>query len=300
MAEKNGMIFKIERFRLEDGPGIRTTVFIKGCPLRCLWCSNPESQAQYPEVVYNESLCIPGCQECIKACPENGIIRTGERIVLNRSVCKKCHPCAEVCDAGALRKVGDLTTVGDLYREIERDIPFYQETQGGMTVSGGEPLTNPEFTRDLLKACREKEIHTALDTTGYGEMDEVLRYTDLVLFDIKQMDSRLHKKYTGVGNEIILENVKKISDRNIPMIIRVPVIPGMNDSGDDVRQLIEFLKNVNFMHVDLLPYHGLGAEKYAQLGREYPLEGLETPNKTDLEAMKQLYDDSGIACRIQV
>ncbi len=299
MVETEGMIIKLERFKLNDGPGIRTTVFTKGCPLRCLWCSNPESQESYPEILYNQSLCIVGCRECIKVCPNNSITKIDEKIVINHSLCKKCYRCVEVCDVGALKKVGDIINFEEIYKRVERDIPFYKETKGGVTVSGGEPLNHKGFTRELFKVCRENGIHTALDTSGYGDMDEILRYTDLVLFDMKHIDDSLHKKYTGVSNKIILENIKKVSNNHIPMIIRIPLVPGINDSKENMKQFIEFLKDIRFIRVDLLPYHGLGIDKYTQLGRVYQLEDLKTLEKSDLEEIIELFNINGIKCLAQ-
>lgn len=299
MDEREDVIFKIERFRLDDGPGIRTTVFMKGCPLRCLWCSNPEGQNSYPEKLYNESLCIEGCEECIIACPRNAINRdTGGKLVFDLKCCIGCYKCVEACSTQSLIKVGEKVTVEEVLREIESDISFYQETGGGITISGGEPLANPEFTRELLRSCRKMGIHTVLDTSGYGEIERVLKYVDLVLYDIKHMDPIKHQKYTGVTNEIILENVKIVAQERVPITIRVPIIPTINDSMENISELIEFLKGLQLIYVELLPYHRLGVNKYKMLGRHYELESLRLPSKDDLRAVKKLFEAHGITCKI--
>ncbi len=301
VGEQEGIIFKIERFRLDDGPGIRTTIFVKGCPLRCLWCSNPEGQNPYPEKVYNESLCIKGCEECIRVCPTNAISRNTEgKIVFNMDRCIRCYRCLEVCHAQSLIKVGERVTVEKVLKEVKKDVLFYQETGGGITVSGGEPLTNPGFTQELLKSCKKRGIHTVLDTSGYGEIEGVLKYTDLVLYDIKHIDPIEHQKYTGVTNEIILENAKRISQKNVPMIIRVPIIPGVNNSRENINKLIEFLKELRLIRVELLPYHRLGVDKYKMIGKRYELKSLKLPTKDDLNLIKELFKIHNINCKILI
>lgn len=282
-----GLIFDIQRTRLDDGPGIRTTVFLKGCPLRCLWCSNPESQRSSPEIMYNANLHIDGCEECIKMCPAQAIEKYGrEGIKINRDVCKvNCSGCAEVCFSNALTVIGRKVTVEEVQKEIKKDIAFYRASNGGVTISGGEPLAQPEFAKEILKACKEEEIHTVLDTNGYGRweiLEAMLQYVDLVLYDIKHMDPITHNTYTGVSNKLILENIRKISQIEIPIVIRFPVIPGINSSEDNINSLIQLAKEVSPLRVDLLPYHRLGVSKYRMLGRNYGLQDLEPPTSENL------------------
>jgi len=288
-----GGIFDIQRYRLDDGPGIRTTVFLKGCPLRCVWCSNPESQSLSPEIMYNADLHIDKCEECIKICPISAIEKDkGEGIRINRDLCKEgCNECAKVCYSNALTVIGQRASVEELLKEVEKDMPFCRLSGGGVTISGGEPLAQPEFTKGILKACKEREIHTVLDTSGYGrweDLEGILKYVDLVLYDVKHMNSAKHREYTGVGNESILENVRMMGRREIPLIIRFPIIPGINDSEGNINELIELTKEVSALRVDLLPYHRLGVLKYKMLGREYGLEGLEPPTREHLNRIRDL------------
>jgi len=288
-----GLIFDIQRARLDDGPGIRTTVFLKGCPLRCAWCSNPESQRPFPEIMYNANLHIDGCEECIKICPANAIEKNeGEEIKINRDLCSaECSECTKVCFSNALTVVGQRISVEEVLKVVEKDIPFYRSSNGGVTISGGEPLVQPEFTREVLKACKERGIHTVLDTSGYGrweDLNEILKYVDLTLYDIKHMDPLKHKAYTGVSNELILENVRRMGQKKMPIVIRLPIIPGINDSEKNINDLIGLIEEVSPLRVDLLPYHRLGVSKYRMLGREYGLQGLEPPNREHLNHIRNL------------
>jgi len=288
-----GVIFDIQRYRLDDGPGIRTTVFLKGCPLRCLWCSNPESQRTHPEVMYNAGLHIDRCEECIRVCPVSAIEKDEEEGVrIDRDLCRQgCNECAKVCYSNALTTVGQMVSVRELLKEVEKDMPFYKSSDGGVTISGGEPLAQPEFTREILKACKERGIHTVLDTSGYGrwsDLEKIIKYVDITLYDIKHMNPLKHKAYTGASNELILGNVRRMGQKKMPIVIRLAIIPKINDSKEHINELIELTKEVLALRVDLLPYHRLGVSKYKMLGREYGLQGLEPPTREHLNRVRDL------------
>jgi pyruvate formate lyase activating enzyme len=273
-----GCVFNIERFAIRDGPGIRTTVFLKGCPLRCLWCANPESISPVPQLFYLENLCTR-CYRCVEACPNKATTKTPEgAIAINRSLCKACGKCVEVCPNKARQISGNLMTVDEVLEEVKKDALFYQNSGGGVTFSGGEPTQQPEFLWHLLKRSQESGIQTALDTSGFVKpeiLKRVLEHTDLVLYDIKHMDPAKHKELTGVDNRLILENAKMIATMGKPMIIRVPLIPGHNDSKENSLALAEFMLSLGLKRVDLLPYHSLGKIKYQRLGMEYKLSDLK-------------------------
>ncbi|MCK4392456.1 glycyl-radical enzyme activating protein [Candidatus Bipolaricaulota bacterium] len=288
-----GLIFDIQRSRLDDGPGIRTTVFLKGCPLRCVWCSNPESQRSSPEIMYNANLHIDGCEECIKTCPANAMEKDERQgIKISRDLCKvKCNECAKVCYSNALTVIGQRVSVEEVLKAVEKDIPFYRSSDGGVTISGGEPLAQPEFTREILKACKERGIHTVLDTSGYGQwsdLEKIIKYVDITLYDIKHMNPLKHKAYTGASNELILENVRRMGQKKMPIIIRLAIIPKINDLEENINELIELTKEVLALRVDLLPYHRLGVSKYKMLGREYRLDGLDPPTREHLKRIRDL------------
>lgn len=273
-----GCVFNIERFAIRDGPGIRTTVFLKGCPLQCLWCANPESISPVPQLFYFENLC-QRCYRCIEACPNKATSKSPEgSILIDRKLCKACGKCVEVCVPKARVISGKIMTVDEVLEEVQKDTLFYQNSGGGVTFSGGEPTHQPDFLWHLAKRCQESGIHTALDTCGFVKpevLKKVLEYTNLVLYDIKHMEPARHKELTGVDNRLILENARIIAKMGKPMIIRVPLIPGHNDSPENIKALAEFMKELRLNKVDLLPYHSLGKIKYYRLGTEYKLEDLK-------------------------
>jgi pyruvate formate lyase activating enzyme len=295
-----GLIFSIQRYSTEDGPGIRTTVFLKGCPLRCLWCHNPEGQEFFPQIAFNDSRCI-GCKSCVTVCPQGAITFTTDRPRTDREKCQSCGKCAEVCPTGARELIGKYMTAEEVFAEVERDTLFYRSSGGGVTVGGGEPTMQPGFLVEFLGKCHEQGIHTALDTSGYAEwkeMEEILKHVDLVLYDIKQIDPAKHAEYTGVSNELILENARRISSKRIPMIIRVPVIPGYMDGEDSIRRIMEFaciLKSV--ARIDLLPFHRLGEPKYLKLGRNYAFEGTQPPTYEHMQKLKRLVASFGLQAK---
>jgi pyruvate formate lyase activating enzyme len=302
-SEKNiGLIFNIQRYSLHDGPGIRTVVFVKGCPLRCIWCDNPEGQRAYPEIVYFKERCIR-CKACLKICPENALmIKDDEVKEVIRSKCTICGKCLDVCPSNALQRIGDYMTVNEVLGKVEKDSMFYQHSGGGITISGGEPTTQPEFVAELLKRCKEKHIHTAIETSGYTKwenMEKILGYVDLVLYDLKTMDPKKHKKFTGVSNELILENAMKISILQIPMVIRIPFIPTYNDNEENIRATALFARKLNVVkEIDLLPYHRFGESKYGILGRKYKLRGLQPPPQEQVYTAKKIIESYGFKVNI--
>jgi pyruvate formate lyase activating enzyme len=269
-----GIVFDIKKFSIHDGPGIRTTVFFKGCPLRCTWCHNPESQSLARERMFRASRCIR-CGGCLATCSQGAISWNGRLPVTDDAKCTLCGDCVGACFAEAREIVGQEMSVAQVMAEVERDVAFYDQSGGGVTFSGGEPLTQPDFLLALLRACQEQEIHTVLDTCGYAAwetLDRVRGYVDLFLYDLKVMDDAKHRQFTGVSNERILGNLRALAERGHKIILRMPVIPGVNDDEESVRQIGRFAASLpQVRRVDLLPYHHTAADKYERLERAYAL-----------------------------
>jgi pyruvate formate lyase activating enzyme len=286
-----GRIFNIERYSLHNGPGIRTTVFLKGCPLNCAWCGNPESQRSSNDLMYNPDLCLSECNECVHVCPVMALHKNPlHKITLNRAICNRCGDCVAACPTRALSQIGMSMSVEEVVSELCKDRPFYNTSGGGMTISGGEPLHQPEFTREVLKSCKTEDLHTTVDTCGdaaWDVLDEILDYTDMVLYDLKFVDPKKHQQYTGVGNDRILDNLINIArSQAASVIIRLPIIPGINDSDQDLNLLLDFLERTGYKHIHILPYHRLGQHKYSMLGRSYQLDAVQMPTKERLESLK--------------
>jgi pyruvate formate lyase activating enzyme len=269
-----GIVFDIKKFSIHDGPGIRTTVFFKGCPLSCWWCHNPESQAPQPELMFWPNRCIR-CEACLSACAQDAISMGSDGVSTDGERCVRCGACVAVCAAEARQIAGRAMTVAQVVAEIERDVPFYDESGGGVTFSGGEPLLQQDFLLALLQACREEEIHTALDTCGFSPwetVDRIRPYVDLFLYDLKLVDEARHRRFTGVSNGLILSNLQALSRRGQAMILRVPVIPGINDDDENIRRTGALAAALPHLErVDILPYHPAGVEKYRRLKRDYGL-----------------------------
>ena len=298
MKTRLGTIFDIQRYSIHDGPGIRTTVFLKGCPLKCLWCSNPESQSNRPEIMFDTSRCTQ-CGRCLDACTYHAIERCDDRIHLIRHLCQGCGECVSACPNEARQLVGRQRDVESVSKEVEKDRLFYKNSGGGITLSGGEPMRQPDFVRLLLKTCKENGIHTVLDSCGYTPLknwDLVLEYVDMILFDLKQMDTAKHEAYTGVSNEPILSSAKKLSSLNIPMVIRIPFIPGYTDSLKNLEDIACFAKEIGIRKIELLPFHSLCINKYHKLGKEWKLNGISPPPKTSLEKARDKFLAHGLNC----
>jgi len=301
MPEIKGTVFDVERFAVHDGPGIRTIVFMKGCPLRCLWCHNPEGLSRELEVIWYENRCI-GCNQCLKICPADAVTLAEGKRTVNKEACTLCGKCVEACPALALVFTGRTVTVDALLEEVQRDEPFYLQSGGGVTVSGGEPLAQPRFVSKFLSECQGQKIHTAIETCGYARWEvfrAVLRKVDLVLYDLKQMDAEKHREFTGASNRLILGNAEKL--RRLlkkDTVIRVPVIPGHNDSTANVRRIAEFVAPLKVIRVDLLPYHQLAEPKYVRLGLPYRLKGTKPPPEKHLKELREIVEAQGVKCQV--
>jgi len=290
-----GIVTNIQRFSIHDGPGIRTTVFLKGCNLRCFWCHNPESYRGHPELCFYSGKCI-GCGKCFAACPLgcHTVDSLGAHRI-DRERCVRCGACAGVCNAGALQMTGREYTVDEVMRTVLADAPFYRNSGGGMTCSGGEPLLQSGFVADLMRSAKKAGIHTALDTAGnvdYTAFERVLPHTDLILYDLKCMDDGRHEQLTGASNRRILENLRRLGKGQTPVWIRIPVIPGANDSEENMRAVAEFLYPLGAIRrVALLPYHSLGIGKYEGLGIEgNGVAALKPPSAEALAALARLLE----------
>ena len=298
MNTHSGTIFDIQRYSIHDGPGIRTTVFLKGCPLQCVWCSNPESQSKNPEIMLERSRCTQ-CGRCVEVCPHKATVRFDGEIKLLRELCQRCAECVSACPNDARQIVGREEKVENVLKEVEKDRLFYNNSGGGVTLSGGEPMSQPDFVRALLKMCKDKGIHTVLDTSGYtqlGNWDRVLEYLDMILFDLKQMDPAKHKEYTGVSNELILSSARKLASLGVSMIIRIPLIPGYTDSHKNMEKCAHFAQEIGVNRIELLPFHRLCISKYSKLDKEWRFSGVSPPPKAFLEKVRDDFNSQGLNC----
>lgn len=296
-----GIVSNIERYALNDGVGVRTTVFLKGCPLRCKWCCNPETQQFQKELMYFQDECI-GCGLCIEDCPYGALKNSP---VPKREICFECYKkadsfaCVRRCYASCRKVSGEEQTAEDVVNIVKRDMQFYLRSGGGVTVSGGEPLAQPEFLLELLKKLKESWMNTAIETCGMGQAgdyEKILPYTDMIFYDLKCMDGNKHKEWTGKDNEQIKENLQQIAclteTYGTELVVRVPVIPEFNDSEEEIRAICEFVKQLGsrVSGMELLPYHKLGRGKYKSLGREYLLEKLQPPKEDKMEMLNNIVD----------
>ncbi len=300
-AEK-GIVFNIMRYSTEDGPGLRTTVFLKGCPLSCQWCHNPESQNRRPELIFRPKNCI-GCGKCLEVCPQGAISPGPDGLVQDMERCIHCGACAEVCPSGAREMAGREMSAAQVMAEIMKDLAFYEESGGGVTFGGGEPLYQPEFLLALLKASKEEELHTAVDTSGLAAPETIRRVaalTDLFLYDLKHMDEIRHLALVGTPNQLILDNLRLLNGLGRRVVVRVPFIPGVNDGEenlDRMGRLLSSLDNIN--EVELLPYHDTGLEKYRLLGRAGEIREQPRPDPRNLERAGGILSAMGLNVKIK-
>ncbi len=295
-----GLIFNIQRYSIHDGPGIRTTVFLKGCPLSCWWCHNPEGQQDGQEIIFWENRCL-GCGKCFDHCPSGAIQIKDKKPVTDKTKCTLCGRCVQVCPAQAREILGIKMTVGEVIKEIEKDSIFYEESGGGVTFSGGEPLRQIEFLNHLLDYCRQRRILIAIDTCGHLSwefLEKVYPKVDLFLYDLKIMDSKKHQKYTGVTNDIILENLKRLSLKHHNIYIRLPIISGVNDDFQNIRELGRFLSSLNIVQINLLPYHNIGMDKYHRLNKSCRLSRTKPPSEEVLTKISEVLREYGLKVKI--
>lgn len=300
--QQTGIVFNVQKFSVHDGEGIRTLVFLKGCPLHCPWCSNPESQHYAPERAYNSMRCLTAavCGRCAKACPTGAVSVVDGLILFDRAKCTGCNACVRACPSGAQTVYGERQSVEQILSRVEEDDVFYARSGGGLTLSGGEALTQPDFALALLREARRRHIHTTIETCGHYPtevLDAACRSLDALIFDIKSMDSERHRKATGVGNEQILRNARYAFETfpDLPILIRTPVIPGFNDTEEDILRIREAVPLRPNIRYEVLTYHRMGQPKYAYLGRPYALEGVKADEgfMKRIRLMLQKYEEAG-------
>lgn len=295
------LVANIQGYSIHDGPGIRTVVFLKGCPLRCRWCANPENLEDRVRVGFLANLC-KHCSRCAGACPRGAILPDPERRI-DRARCDECGECTEACFYGALVRYGKRMTAEETFRKVRRDKLFYDTSGGGITVSGGEPLLHADFVAELFALCRGEGIGTCAETCGCvprSTLEKVLPLTDLFYFDLKLMDSERHREYTGRGNEAILENARFLADSGAAMLFRQPLISGVNSTEENVRATADFIRSLGRpeLQLQLIPYHRMGTSKYAALDIPYTLEEMKPMTGGEAEAVRALYESCGITCTV--
>lgn len=300
MKMTSGRIFDIKKFSINDGPGIRTTVFLQGCPLACPWCHNPEGRSSTPVLMYRANRCT-GCGECAAVCP-TGAIRVSGLVNTNRTLCTVCGTCVEACYNGARELSGREVSVADVLAEVERDRPFYEQSSGGVTFSGGEPLLQPQFLAELLRACKTSGLHTVVDTSAFADwdvLDSIRANVDLFLIDLKLMDEARHLAAVGVPNRQIIDNLERLTTAGHPVYVRIPLIPGINDDTENLHRSGEFLASLpKVTGVELMGYHEIGLAKYEALGLPYPLRGTRPPLPEQMRKAASILESFGLTIKV--
>ena len=297
---RKGLVFDIKRYAIHDGPGIRTTVFFKGCPLSCLWCDNPESQRFTKEFIFWPERCLH-CDSCVVVCKEKAIIKNEVYRGVEETKCNYCGDCIQECYSEALQIIGKEMSVEELVKEVEKDVDFFRESRGGVTFAGGEPFSQADFLIDVLTACKGRNLHTAMETCGFVSWDILERvspYVDLFLYDIKHMNEDKHKTLTGVSNRLILSNLERIAAMN-QVIVRMPLIPDINDDEENIKAVGAFLSRLGKIEeVNLLPYHRLGVSKYEKLKKEYKLDKIAPPAQGEGEEVQRVLEQFGLRVNV--
>jgi pyruvate formate lyase activating enzyme len=297
--ESKGIIFNIQKFSIHDGPGVRTTVFLKGCPLRCEWCANPESQLSKVQILYDDRKCVH-CRTCVNVCPQEAVTMSDDgRIHIDFQTCDGCLECVKACPGRALSNEGEYKTAQEVFEVCMQDYDFYEESGGGVTISGGEGMCQPDFVEELLGLLKTKHIHTAIETTGVVSAQVFQRLApqfDLLLFDVKHCDPERHQAGTAVRNDRILENLAWAKEQGLNILPRIPVIPGFNASLEDARGIAALLVKLGLSKVQLLPFHQMGERKYEFLNRDYTLTGVKALHPEDLTDYQQCFLDAGLDC----
>lgn len=296
------VIFDVKPYSINDGPGIRITIFLKGCPLSCAWCHNPEGMSPVQQKLYTKTKCI-GCSTCVENCPQQALRLTPDGIVTDTDLCKLCGICATVCPTKAIEISGRQVTVEEIMKVIRRETVTMDHSQGGVTISGGEPMMQSEFLIELLDACGREGIHRAVDTTGLSKPEtllEVAKRTELFLYDLKHMDSARHKQFTGVGNERILSNLRVLADSGANINIRIPLIKGVNADEANLSHTAQFVAALAGAKklVSLLPYHNIAAHKYNKLGQEFDGGEMQEPPAEDLEMARRIFEQYGLVAAV--
>lgn len=295
-VSEEGMVFDIQRFSLHDGPGIRTLVFLKGCTLKCPWCSNPESQDFKPELFFHPERCI-GCKNCVSVCPRSAITLEDGQLSFNRDFCENCGSCSHVCYAEARLIRGRQMSAESVVEEVLRDEAFYRKSGGGVTVGGGEPLAQADFAAAILNKCMEKGLRTAVESAGHvpwSQMKKVLPFTDLFLYDVKHMNPEKHRDNIGTDNHLILANLRRLVERRKRVVVCVPLIPGFNDTPAEVAAIARFAASLGIANINLLPYHRFGEGKYRLLGRPYQFQGRKGLSQREIRELKKVAATSGL------
>jgi pyruvate formate lyase activating enzyme len=300
---KNALITNIQGYSIHDGPGIRTVMFLKGCGLACRWCANPECISPRPEVGFVKNLCTM-CGKCADICPEGALVYDeGKLPVIDREKCNGCGTCSSACSYGALILYGKPMSAGEIFTSLSRDKMFYDASGGGVTVSGGEALLHPQLVRELFDKCRQAGIHTCIETSGQAPesaLKQVVPYTDYILYDLKHMDTETHRRYTGHPNDLILANARIAAASGVEILFRMPLIPGVNDSPQNVKETADFLHSLGnkALRIELMPYHRLGKGKYDSLNRKFTFDDAVAPGQALIESVKKAFEANGIICLV--